>query len=109
MYFLYPETKGVPLEEMDAVFGEGKYVVLLSTTLLNTYHFTEELEERLEDEESERSSLVSRRSRRSRSSITRMPLREPQTSESSGFFGRLFGGSSGRREAPYEPIQGGDE
>ncbi|KAG6818030.1 hypothetical protein H0H87_009185 [Tephrocybe sp. NHM501043] len=23
VYFLYPETKGVPLEEMDAVFGEG--------------------------------------------------------------------------------------
>ncbi|KAL0562655.1 hypothetical protein V5O48_019429, partial [Marasmius crinis-equi] len=22
VYFLYPETKGVPLEEMDAVFGE---------------------------------------------------------------------------------------
>jgi hypothetical protein len=21
---VYPETKGVPLEEMDAVFGEGK-------------------------------------------------------------------------------------
>ncbi|KAG6862410.1 hypothetical protein C0995_011850 [Termitomyces sp. Mi166 len=23
VYFLYPETKGVPLEEMDAIFGEG--------------------------------------------------------------------------------------
>lgn len=23
VYFLYPETMGVPLEEMDAVFGEG--------------------------------------------------------------------------------------
>jgi hypothetical protein len=23
VYFLYPETAGVPLEEMDAVFGEG--------------------------------------------------------------------------------------
>ena len=22
---VYPETKGVPLEEMDAVFGEGEY------------------------------------------------------------------------------------
>ncbi|TCD69944.1 hypothetical protein EIP91_005533 [Steccherinum ochraceum] len=86
VYFLYPETKGVPLEEMDAVFGE------------------EELEERLEDEESERSSLVSRRSRRSRSSISRMPLNKPQTSESAGFFGRLFGGSSDRRE--YQPIRG---
>ncbi|KIK96005.1 hypothetical protein PAXRUDRAFT_826425 [Paxillus rubicundulus Ve08.2h10] len=37
VYFLYPETKGVPLEEMDAVFGE---------------------EERL-DYESERASLIS--------------------------------------------------
>ncbi len=26
MYFLYPETKGVPLEEMDAVFGEGLFL-----------------------------------------------------------------------------------
>ena len=24
VYFLYPETMGVPLEEMDAVFGEGR-------------------------------------------------------------------------------------
>ena len=23
-FTVYPETKGVPLEEMDAVFGEGK-------------------------------------------------------------------------------------
>jgi len=38
VYFLYPETMGVPLEEMDAVFGE---------------------EERL-DYESERASLMSR-------------------------------------------------
>jgi hypothetical protein len=22
---VYPETKGIPLEEMDAVFGEGKH------------------------------------------------------------------------------------
>ncbi|KAF7306820.1 General substrate transporter [Mycena indigotica] len=39
VYFLYPETKGVPLEEMDAVFGE------------------DEREERL-DNESERASLL---------------------------------------------------
>ncbi|KAL1708982.1 general substrate transporter [Schizophyllum commune] len=25
VYFMYPETKGVPLEEMDAVFGEEEY------------------------------------------------------------------------------------
>jgi len=35
VYFLYPETKGVPLEEMDVVFGE------------------DELEERLDNEDDE--------------------------------------------------------
>ncbi|KAM5530703.1 hypothetical protein V8D89_015627 [Ganoderma adspersum] len=55
VYFLYPETKGVPLEEMDAVFGE------------------EELEERLEDEASERGSLLSQQSNRSRRGHARIP------------------------------------
>jgi hypothetical protein len=27
---VYPETKGVPLEEMDAVFGEGASFIILS-------------------------------------------------------------------------------
>ncbi|KAL4069702.1 general substrate transporter [Scleroderma yunnanense] len=58
VYFLYPETKGVPLEEMDAVFGE---------------------EERL-DYESERASLMSTRSdrmsiRSSRSAKSANPIR----------------------------------
>jgi ABC-type sugar transport system permease subunit len=26
---VYPETKGVPLEEMDAVFGEGASLIIL--------------------------------------------------------------------------------
>jgi hypothetical protein len=26
---VYPETKGVPLEEMDAVFGEGASIIML--------------------------------------------------------------------------------
>jgi len=86
VYFLYPETMGVPLEQMDAVFGE------------------EELEERLEDEESERASLVSRRSSRSsRSSRIRVKPR----SQGPGFFARLFGKTD--RRAPYEPIRDGDE
>nr|VWO94308.1 Glucose transporter rco-3 [Ganoderma boninense] len=55
VYFLYPETKGVPLEEMDAVFGE------------------EELEEQLEDEASERGSLLSQQSSRSRRGHGRNP------------------------------------
>lgn len=83
VYFLYPETMGVPLEEMDAVFGE------------------EELEERLEDEESERASLFSRRSRRSRQSMTSSkPSRL-------GFFSRILRRSDSR--ASYEPIRDGDE
>ncbi|KAH8102523.1 general substrate transporter [Cristinia sonorae] len=81
VYFLYPETKGVPLEEMDAVFGEG-----------------------MSYEESERQSLVSHRSRRSRSSIVPLPISKPQISHGSGFFSRLLGGSSDRRN--YEPIDG---
>ncbi|KAH9846809.1 general substrate transporter [Lenzites betulinus] len=83
VYFLYPETKGVPLEEMDAVFGE------------------EELEERLEDEESERASLMSRRSSRSRRSA-RLPGAAGQ-----GLVSRLLGRTDGR--ASYEPIRDGDE
>jgi len=31
-YLVYPETKGVPLEEMDAVFGEGARVSALYGT-----------------------------------------------------------------------------
>ncbi|OCH94787.1 general substrate transporter [Obba rivulosa] len=79
---VYPETRGVPLEEMDAVFGE------------------EELEERLEEEESERASLVSRRSSRSRSEGT---ARTELRSRRAGFFDRLLGRSG------YEPIRDGDE
>jgi len=90
VYFLYPETKGVPLEEMDAVFGE------------------EELEERMEDEESERASLVSRRSRRSQNGSpggTFTPrVREAQVSNG-GFWSRLFG----RNTNSYEPIRGDGE
>ncbi|KAL6310034.1 general substrate transporter [Sparassis latifolia] len=84
VYFLYPETKGVPLEEMDAVFGE------------------EELEERLEEEESERASLVSRRSSRSRAHV-----RVKSNSQGPSLLSRLFGGSGG--PSNYEPIRDGDE
>ncbi|KAI0961865.1 hypothetical protein AcW1_000831 [Taiwanofungus camphoratus] len=85
VYFLYPETRGVPLEEMDAVFGE------------------EELEERLEDE-SERASLVSRRSSRSRRSGH---VRAKSNPQDRGLLSRLFGRSGAR--ASYEPIHDGDE
>ncbi|KAH8120440.1 general substrate transporter [Phellopilus nigrolimitatus] len=42
VYFLFPETKGVPLEEMDAVFGEEERI---------------EEEEEMEEEELERAAL----------------------------------------------------
>ncbi|KAJ3491048.1 hypothetical protein NLI96_g975 [Meripilus lineatus] len=84
VYFLYPETKGVPLEEMDAVFGE------------------EEEEERLEDEESEQASLMSRQSRQSRISTRSKPPR--------GVLSRIMRQSSeGRRGGSYQPILDAEE
>ena len=97
---VYPETKGVPLEEMDAVFGEGtlwdaqcRYCDMLNI-------IADELQERMEDEESERASLVSRRSSRSRRS-QRMP-----SASGRGLVSRLMG-RNGR--ASYEPIGDSDE
>ncbi|KAI1793853.1 general substrate transporter [Ganoderma leucocontextum] len=80
VYFLYPETKGVPLEEMDAVFGE------------------EELEEQLEDEASERGSLLSQQSNRSRRGHVRIP--------SNGLVSRLMGRGG---PSNYQPIRASDE
>ena len=60
MYFLYPETTGVPLEEMDEVFGEGmslSKVRLLKKTDL----FIEERQELLEQEENEADGWFGRR------------------------------------------------
>ncbi|KAL5495180.1 hypothetical protein ACEPAI_642 [Sanghuangporus weigelae] len=48
VYYLYPETMGVPLEEMDAVFGEEERI---------------EQEEEMEEEELERLALLSGRRR----------------------------------------------
>lgn len=98
---MYPETKGVPLEEMDAVFGEGRLQHQLWYFIRSTSAYTEELEERLEEEESERASLVSRRSSRSRRSA-RIPHASGQ-----GLVSRLLGRNDGR--ASYEPIRDGDE
>jgi hypothetical protein len=36
---VYPETKGVPLEEMDAVFGEGSSTLRCKTPLNPYYYF----------------------------------------------------------------------
>lgn len=100
---VYPETMGVPLEEMDAVFGEGEYLTILNYIGLSiNLLIAEELEERLEDEESERASLFSHRSRRSRHSMT-IPIKPNRP----GLLRRLLGRSEHR--ASYEPIRDGDE
>ncbi|KAG2150113.1 general substrate transporter [Suillus cothurnatus] len=79
VYFLYPETKGVPLEEMDAVFGE---------------------EERL-DYESERASLMSN----ARSpSVRSSPRRKAATER--GWVSRLLYRDD---RSTYQPIGEGDE
>ncbi|KAI0034255.1 general substrate transporter [Vararia minispora EC-137] len=78
---VYPETRGVPLEEMDAVFGE------------------DEREEALENE-SERASLMS--NARSASMTSRNSRRHKAGAASSGWVSRIMGRSVNR--ANYEPI-----
>ncbi|VDB99738.1 unnamed protein product [Peniophora sp. CBMAI 1063] len=92
VYFLYPETRGVPLEEMDAVFGE------------------DEREEREEnEEEDERASLMSGSrsgSVSSRSShASRKSLQAGAASQ--GWVSRLMGRTQNR--ANYQPIADGEE
>ncbi|KAA1468280.1 general substrate transporter [Dentipellis sp. KUC8613] len=82
VYFLYPETKGVPLEEMDAVFGE------------------DEREEALENE-SERASLVSSSIHTNHQSIS-PPRVKRHNPASTGWVSRILGRTDGR--ASYEPI-----
>ncbi|KAI6008279.1 general substrate transporter [Pisolithus orientalis] len=79
VYFLYPETKGVPLEEMDAVFGEGEVVI----------------QERL-DYESERASLMSNHSGR-----TSVRSRGSAKSANRGRLSRLLYGND---RSTYQPI-----
>lgn len=74
VYFLYPETKGVPLEEMDAVFGE---------------------EERL-DYESEQASLMSNHS-------SRMSVHSRRSAKSADR-GRLSRLLYGNDRSTYQPI-----
>ncbi|KAI0001912.1 general substrate transporter [Russula vinacea] len=83
---VYPETKGVPLEEMDRVFGE------------------DEREEALENE-SEVTSLISTNTPRGRQSLS--PQRKDTTHQSRAWLNRMFGGVNSR--ALYEPIAGGEE
>ncbi|KAF9455027.1 general substrate transporter [Macrolepiota fuliginosa MF-IS2] len=95
VYFLYPETKGVPLEEMDAVFGEDAR------------------EEMLENESalpSERASLVDHvlpvstihQTIPSSPRDQEHPRRRNGTGAVTEWFGGLF--SRRRRRREYEPI-----
>ncbi|KAF8912971.1 hypothetical protein CPB84DRAFT_1811952 [Gymnopilus junonius] len=83
---VYPETKGVPLEEMDAVFGEGP--------------LAEEREEALEDYESEVASLFLR----SQECDPEQPRPASDHESQSNWLTRMF---KGPRRPSYEPI-GGD-
>lgn len=92
VYFLYPETMGVPLEEMDAVFGE------------------DERQEAL-DNASERESLVSHSPSSNHQSINSYNPRK-RSSSRRGIVSRMFGGGGGgggrRSRSSYEPIEGDD-
>ncbi|KAI0053369.1 general substrate transporter [Auriscalpium vulgare] len=85
VYFLYPETKGVPLEEMDAVFGEDE-------------------REEMEENDSERASLMSSRSRQSGNTAG---IKRTASPPSRSWVSRLMGRGDGR--AAYEPIADGEE
>ena len=89
---VYPETKGVPLEEMDAVFGEGKTRSLPICFKL-TVVIADELEERME-EESERAFLIP----------NALPTDQAGPSEpDANWFNRLF--NVGKKRSDYEPIE----
>ncbi|KAL0569122.1 hypothetical protein V5O48_012850 [Marasmius crinis-equi] len=84
VYFLYPETKGVPLEEMDAVFGEGD----------GKSHFSS----LGPSSSSERASFLS--------DSSAYPPRNAHTSSSNrGWFGRLFRRNGSRKDVEYEPLE----
>lgn len=83
VYFLYPETMGVALEEMDAVFGE------------------DEQEERL-DNESERTSLFA-----STLPTNHQAIASSRSRRNQGWFSRLLDDND--RHPRYEPIRSGEE
>jgi hypothetical protein len=100
---VYPETMGVPLEEMDAVFGEGslfRVVVRPDTDIF----CAEELEERL-DNESERASLVSNTLPINHQAIR--PRLRSSSPSARGWVSRLMRRNDGR--AHYEPIADAEE
>ncbi|KAF8078736.1 general substrate transporter [Lyophyllum atratum] len=82
VYFLYPETKGVPLEEMDAVFGEDE-------------------QEELYDNQSERASLVSSTPSFNHGASRSTPLSRGDT-QGPSWLSKLFNRRANRER--YEPI-----
>jgi hypothetical protein len=99
---VYPETKGVPLEEMDRVFGEGQSFCVYTRKDLIYPMSTDEREEALENE-SEITSLIPNSPRRARQSLS------PQRKDPPGraWVNRMFGGVNSR--PLYEPIADSEE
>jgi hypothetical protein len=98
---VYPETKGVPLEEMDAVFGEGKVFAIFWSDDVDCIL----AEERL-DYESERASLMSNtRSPSIRSGSVHSNSRRKVATER-GWVSRLLYRDD---RSTYQPIGEGDE
>jgi sugar porter (SP) family MFS transporter len=89
VYFLYPETKGVPLEEMDRVFGE-------------------DLRNEALDNASERESLVSHTPPANRRSTSDYPQRK-QSPSRRGLLDRFKSGSGSRSRSSYEAIPGNQD
>lgn len=102
---------GVPLEEMDAVFGEGTYHVTVSlhNNLISFSFCTDAREEEIDNLESERASLVSGAiPTNSHLAINNNTSSGRDNSPSQrGWVSRLLRKGDGR--APYQPIADGEE
>ena len=94
---------GVPLEEMDAVFGEGtiKFLFLPSLSLINTL-YPGDLQEFYENQESEQVSLVGNISYRR--SATRRPPSPSFLQLAREWFNSVANKS--RDRSAYEPLRG---
>ena len=94
---------GVPLEEMDAVFGEGKAdLIFLASLPLTCSPHPDELQEFYENQESEQVSLVG--SIRSRRSVTRRLPSPSFLQVAREWFNSVI--SKSRDRSAYEPIRG---
>jgi len=94
---------GVPLEEMDAVFGEGTTrLIFLALLVLTRAPHLDELQEFYENQESEQVSLVGSIGSR-RSAIRRLP-RPSFLQVAHEWFNNVV--SKSRDRSAYEPIRG---